>query len=135
MVQTAPRPVQTFEAVVDQYFEGFNQENYAAVATLFADDGVLLPPFETEIFGPPAIATYLAKEAAGMTAIPVERQGQGLDDNESQLITVKGRVKTPLFTVSVQWLFQINADHQIQRVELKLLASLQELLQFNRGSQ
>lgn len=131
MVQTLSQTTLTLDPVTEQYFENFNQGNYAAVATLFSDAGCLCPPFEAEILGPPAIATYLAQEAVGMRAIPKESQIQPTD--EGRQVTVKGRVKTPLFTVNVQWIFAITATDQIQRVEIKLLASLQELLQFNRG--
>ncbi|MEB3288643.1 MAG: ketosteroid isomerase family protein [Leptolyngbya sp.] len=131
MVQTLPKTPLTLDPLVDQYFEHFNQGNYAAVATLFSDDGGLCPPFEEVIVGPPAIATYLAQEAAGMRAIPKDSQTQ-VTENGRQ-ITVKGQVKTPFFTVNVQWIFAMTAADQIQRADIKLLASLQELLQFNRG--
>ncbi len=131
MVQTLSQTTLTLDSVAEQYFENFNQGNYAAVATLFGDEGCLCPPFEDAIVGPPAIATYLAQEAAGMQAIPKESRTQITDYGHQ--ITVKGRVKTPLFTVNVQWIFDITTADQIQRAEIKLLASLQELLQFNRG--
>jgi hypothetical protein len=66
-----------------------------------------------------------------MRAIPKESQTTPTD--EGRQVTVKGRVKTPLFTVNVQWIFDITTADQIQRTEIKLLASLQDLLQFNRG--
>ena len=131
MLQTLPQTPPTLDAVAEQYFEHFNQGNYAAVATLFSDDGGLCPPFEEAIVGPPAIATYLAQEAAGMRAIPKENHTQ--ITAEGRQLTVKGRVKTPLFAVNVQWIFDITPTDQIQRAEIKLLASLQELLQLNRG--
>lgn len=131
MVQTLSQTSHTLDAVTEQYFENFNQGNYAAVATLFSDDGCLCPPFEEEVVGPPAIAAYLAQEAAGMRAIPKENHAQITD--QGCRVTVKGRVKTPLFAVNVQWIFDITAADQIQRAEIKLLASLQELLPFNRG--
>lgn len=131
MVQTLSPATLTLDPVTERYFENFNQGNYAAVATLFGDDGYLCPPFEEGIVGPSAIATYLAQEAAGMRALPKESQTTPTDGGRQT--TVKGRVKTPLFTVNVQWIFDITAADQIQRAEIKLLASLQELLQFNRG--
>jgi ketosteroid isomerase-like protein len=132
LAQSTPLAPATLEAVIDQYFEGFNQENYGEVAALFCDRGLLLPPFEAEIIGPQAIAHYLQQEAQGMRAIPLERQVELLDQGDHQ-VTVKGRVKTTLFTVNVQWLFLLDPTGAIQRAEIKLLASLQELLQFNRG--
>lgn len=131
MVQTLSQTTLTFDAVTERYFENFNQGNYAAVATLFSDEGYLCPPFEEAIVGPPAIAAYLAQEATGMEAIPKESHTQATENGRH--VTVKGRVKTPLFSVNVQWIFDITVADQIQRAEIKLLASLQELLQFNRG--
>ncbi|MFH7244658.1 MAG: nuclear transport factor 2 family protein [Spirulina sp.] len=131
MVQTLSQTTPTLDPVTERYFQHFNQGNYAAVATLFSDEGCLCPPFEEAIVGPPAIATYLAQEAAGMRAIPKESHTQPIDSGRQ--VTVKGRVKTPLFTVNVQWIFDISTADHIQRTEIKLLASLQELLQFNRG--
>jgi len=54
-------------------------------------------------------------------------------ETDTQQVVVKGRVKTPLFTVSVRWIFEFTATNTIQSVEIKLLASLQELMQFDRG--
>lgn len=131
MVQTLSPTSLTLDPVVEQYFEHFNQGNYAAVATLFSDEGWLCPPFEEPVVGPPAIATYLAQEADGMRAMPKESQSQAAE--EGRQVIVKGRVKTPLFSVNVQWIFDITPADQIQHTEIKLLASLQELLKFNRG--
>ncbi|QQE66815.1 hypothetical protein GFS31_35180 [Leptolyngbya sp. BL0902] len=131
MVQTLSQAALTLDPLIAQYFEHFNQGNYAAVATLFSDEGCLVPPFEGAIVGPPAIATYLAQEAAGMQAIPKESRTQATEHGRQ--VTVKGRVKTPLFSVNVQWVFDITDTDQVKRAEIKLLASLQELLSFNRG--
>jgi hypothetical protein len=131
MVQTLSQTTLTLDSVAERYFEHFNQGNYAVVATLFDDEGCLCPPFEDAIVGPPAIAAYLAQEASGMQAILKESRTQITDYGRQ--IKVKGRVKTPLFTGNVQWMFDITTADQIQRAEIKLLASLQELLQFNRG--
>ncbi|MEY3297735.1 MAG: hypothetical protein RLZZ597_995 [Cyanobacteriota bacterium] len=131
MVQALSQTTLALDPVTERYFENFNQGNYAAVAILFSDDSCLYPPFEEAIVGPLAIVAYLAQEAAGMRAIPKESHTQPTDDGRQ--VTVKGRVKTPLFAVNVQWIFDITDTDQIQRAEIKLLASLQELLQFNRG--
>lgn len=120
------------ESTVSSYFDNFNQANYQAVAALFGDHGTLQPPLEDPIVGSGAITRYLTEEAQGMTAIPLDRQITVLENHTSQ-ITVLGRVKTPLFTVSVQWHFVLDAEGTIQQAEIKLLASLQELLQFNRA--
>ena len=131
MVQTLSQAALTLDPVAERYFENFTLGNYAAVAILFSDAGYLCPPFEEAIVGPPAIAAYLAQEAAGMQAMAKESHTQATENGRQ--VTVKGRVKTPLFSVNVQWMFDITDADQIQRTEIKLLASLQELLPFNRG--
>jgi ketosteroid isomerase-like protein len=42
------------------YFDGINGEDYAAVAALFADDGVLIAPGTEPRRGPQEIASYFA---------------------------------------------------------------------------
>jgi hypothetical protein len=119
-------------ATVDRYFEQFNGQNFDEVAALFAEQGVLCPPFEAGIVGPEAIAQYLKAEATGMEAFPLDREVNATPTGGHQVV-VKGRVKTPLFSVNVRWTFDLSASHTLERAEIKLLASLQELLQFNRG--
>lgn len=119
-------------ATVDRYFEQFNDQDFEAVAALFAEQGVLCPPFEAGIVGPEAIARYLTAEAAGMVATPLDREISATPTGGHQAV-VKGRVKTPLFSVNVRWTFDLSAHHTLERTEIKLLASLQELLQFNQG--
>ncbi|HIK46354.1 MAG TPA: nuclear transport factor 2 family protein [Leptolyngbyaceae cyanobacterium M65_K2018_010] len=115
------------EPVVQDYFEAFNQGDYGAVAALFSDRGTLSPPFEAVIVGPQAIAQYLSQEATGMTAVPLASQIlTGATDTRQ--VKVKGRVKTPLFTVNVQWVFTLTAADALQSVEIQLLVSLQGLL-------
>ena len=72
-------------------------------------------------------ATPLAVEVAPNPA------GSSPMEMGTQQVVVKGRVKTLLFTVSVRWIFELTATNTIQSVEIKLLASLQELMQFDRG--
>ena len=43
-------------------------------------------------------------------------------------LTVRGRVKALVFTVNTAWIFDLNDRDEIQSVQIKLLASLQELL-------
>ncbi|MGB3308660.1 MAG: nuclear transport factor 2 family protein [Nodosilinea sp.] len=119
---------------VDRYFAGFNAEDYRAVAALFEADGVLLAPFEEPIVGPEAIYVYLQAEAINMRATPVEVETTPNADDTRQVV-VKGRVKTLLFTVNVRWTFVIGPDDTLQSTEIKLLASLQELMQIDRGEE
>lgn len=131
-VADATLDLAAISAAVDRYFAGFNAEDYRAVAAVFEADGVLLAPFEEPIVGPEAIYVYLQAEAANMRAIPVEVEATpGPDD--TQQVVVKGRVKTSLFSVSVRWTFVLTPDDALQSAEIKLLASLQELMQIDRG--
>lgn len=116
---------------VDRYFAGFNAEDYRAVADLFEPDGRLLAPFEEPIVGREAIYAYLNTEAIAMRATPVEVEMTPNDDGTQQVV-VKGRVKTQLFSVNVRWTFELAAA-ALRSAEIKLLASLQELVQLDRG--
>lgn len=123
---------------VDRYFAGFNAEAYRAVAALFEEEGVLRAPFEDPIVGPEAIYAYLQAEAVNMRAAPIEVEtgpvhGSSSLERDLRQVVVKGRVKTPLFTVNVRWTFVLTVDDAILSAEIKLLASLQELMQFDRN--
>ncbi|MEO1067687.1 MAG: nuclear transport factor 2 family protein [Cyanobacteria bacterium J06638_6] len=122
----------TVPQVVDRYFSGFNAEDYDRIADLFVEDGVLLAPFEEPIVGPEAICAYLKAEAGAMRATPVEVDVVVNPDGMRQVI-VGGRVKTLLFSVNVRWTFVLTATDEIQSAEIKLLASLRELMQFDRS--
>lgn len=117
------------ESQIQSYFEGFNAGNFEAVSDLFAVEGVLQAPFESAIVGRPDILAYLQQEAAGMQANPQEMSCEALADGRRQVV-VKGRVKAIVFTVNVAWTFLINQTQQLDRVEVKLLASMQELVKF-----
>lgn len=110
-----------------RYFETLNAGDYVATAALFAEDGVLHPPFESGIVGPEAIATYLQAEATGMQLLPRQGITEPLTDEHTQ-VQVSGKVQTPWFGVNVSWLFVLNAQQQITEMTIKLLASPQELL-------
>ncbi|HSM82735.1 MAG TPA: ketosteroid isomerase family protein [Nodosilinea sp.] len=118
---------------IDHYFAGFNAEDHRAVANLFEPDGVLLAPFEDPIVGPEAIYTYLHAEAVNMQATPLEVEAAPAAADGTRQVVVKGQVKTLLFTVSVRWTFVLTAADTLQSTEIKLLASLQELMQFDRS--
>ncbi|MGB3138545.1 MAG: ketosteroid isomerase family protein [Nodosilinea sp.] len=119
-------------AAVDQYFTGFNTEDYRAVAALFESDGVLIAPFEEPLVGPEAIYVYLQAEAVNMQATPVDAEVMANPDGTRQIV-VRGRVKTLLFIVNVRWTFVVTTDDTLQTAEIKLLASLQELVQMDQG--
>lgn len=132
--QTEQFTVDTLEPILGQYFQAFNCEDYDAVAALFHRDGILRPPFEESLVGAGAICTYLKNEAQGMRATPLESDVTCLENRQRQII-VKGRVKALVFIVNVQWTFLLSDDDTILDAHIKLLASLQELMQINRGDQ
>jgi hypothetical protein len=43
-------------------------------------------------------------------------------------VEVKGQVKMALFSVNIGWLFTLNLQGQIEQVQVKLLATLAEML-------
>ncbi|NJN87186.1 MAG: nuclear transport factor 2 family protein [Leptolyngbyaceae cyanobacterium SL_7_1] len=114
-------------AVITQYFTTLNAGEFAATAYLFAEDGVLYPPFDREVVGREAIATYLTTEAQAMRLVPIQTAIEPLAENRLQG-AVTGTVQTTLFSVNVAWDFCLSADLKIDSVKIKLLAALPELL-------
>ncbi|MCM1984336.1 ketosteroid isomerase family protein [Lyngbya confervoides] len=116
-------------ATVHQYFSTLNQGAFAQTAALFAQDGVLYPPFEEGVQGPEAIAAYLSQEAQGIQIEPLE-----IDPIPDcpYAFQVKGRVKLSWCQVKAAWKFVLSPDSAIASVQIKLLASLQDLLQFRQ---
>lgn len=115
------------EPIIVSYFQTINQQKFEQTAALFAPQGKLLAPFTKEIVGRIAIATYLAQEAKGMELLPQEGILELLAE-DVQTIRVVGKVKTSLFSVSVAWNFVLSNQQEIIKVQIKLLASPQELL-------
>lgn len=118
---------------LEKYFSTFNAGEFEATSALFAEDGVLFPPFEDGILGPEAIATYLQAEASGMNLTPrlvtlLPLDGEAVFSGHK--VEVKGSVKTPLFGVPVRWIFLVDEGDRIRSVGIQLLASLEELLRF-----
>ena len=114
------------EPAIANYFDTINRSQFSATASLFAEAGELLAPFEQPIVGRTKIADYLSKEAKGMKLLP--KQGILESESEQKDYKVLGKVKTSLFSVNAAWYFTLNADSQITTAKIKLLASPQELL-------
>ena len=53
------------EPAIANYFATINREEFTETASLFAEDGAMLAPFEKPIVGRENITAYLAKEATG----------------------------------------------------------------------
>ena len=114
------------ELAIINYFATIDREDFTATASLFAEDGQMLAPFEKPIVGREKIAAYLAKEATGMKLLP--QQGILETEEEIERYKVLGKVRTSLFSVNVAWYFTLNPDSQLTSARIKLLASPQELL-------
>jgi hypothetical protein len=115
------------EVSILRYFETLNAGEFQATAALFAEDGVMHPPFEFDIVGPDAIATYLHKEAQNIQANPHQGIIENLENDQIQ-VQVTGKAQTSWCGVNVLWLFILNQQRQIIYTQVKLLASPQELL-------
>jgi hypothetical protein len=113
--------------MIERYFQALNAENFQDVASLFALDGVLYPPFHQEVVGREAIADYLEEEAKGIQLFPVDYSTLPWEAGGTQH-TVTGKVQTSLFYVNASWQIILSANSEIQSVRVKLLASLVELM-------
>ncbi|MFM5888571.1 MAG: ketosteroid isomerase family protein [Dolichospermum sp.] len=115
------------EPTILNYFTTLNAGEFTQTAALFAEDGIMYPPFESAIIGQDAIATYLDKEAQDIKAYPQQGISENLPDDHTQ-IQVTGKAETSWCGVNVLWLFILNQNKQIIEAKIKLLASPQDLL-------
>ncbi|MBW4425834.1 MAG: ketosteroid isomerase family protein [Nostoc desertorum CM1-VF14] len=119
------------ETNVLRYFETLNAGEFEATAALFAIDGVMRPPFESDIVGIDAIAAYLKQEGQNIKAYPNTGIAEALENATIQ-VQVTGKAQTSWCSVNVLWLFILNQQGQISYTKIKLLASPQELLSLRR---
>lgn len=119
------------ETSVLRYFQTLNAGEFEATAALFVADGVMRPPFESDIVGTDAIAAYLKQEGQNVKAYPNTAIAETLETYEIQ-IQVAGKAQTSWCSVNVLWLFILNQQRQIFYTRIKLLASPQELLSLRR---
>ncbi|MBW4560419.1 MAG: ketosteroid isomerase family protein [Mojavia pulchra JT2-VF2] len=119
------------EPTILRYFQTLNAGELKATSDLFAEDGVMYPPFESGFVGPDAIATYLQQEAQNIKAFPHKGISEILEDGQIQ-VQVTGKAQTSWCGVNVLWLFILNQQQQIIHAKIKLLASPQELLTLRR---
>jgi hypothetical protein len=115
------------EPTILNYFTTLNAGEFTQTAALFAEDGLMYPPFESAIIGQDAIASYLDKEAQEIKAYPQQGISENLPDHHTQ-IQVTGKAETSWCGVNVLWLFILNQNKQIIEAKIKLLASPQDLL-------
>jgi hypothetical protein len=115
------------ETTILNYFTTLNAGEFTQTAVLFAEHGVMYPPFECAVTGQDAIASYLDKEAQDIKAYPQQGMSDNLPDHHTQ-IQVTGKAQTSWCGVNVLWLFILNQNKQIIEAKIKLLASPQDLL-------
>lgn len=115
------------ELTILRYFQTLNAGEFEETAALFAEDGVMHPPFESDIIGRDAIIRYLKQEAKDIKAFPREGIVETLDEEQIQF-KVTGKAQTSWCGVNVLWMFILNQQQQIIYARIKLLASPQELL-------
>lgn len=119
------------EPTIERYFTSLNDRDFRAAAELFTELGCLKPPFDRPIRGRAQIAEYLEKEAVGMIFMP-ERRELLVSDKLGDRYQIYGKVETKHFSLNLNWLMQIDPAKQLASVEIKLLASLPELLNIER---
>jgi hypothetical protein len=113
--------------IVVRYFETMNAGDFESTSELFAIEGAMNPPFESQIVGRAAIAHYLKQEARGIQLAPQTGTMQPLESGETDC-QVTGRVHTALLGVGVSWQFKLSSVDQIVQVTVKLIATPKELL-------
>lgn len=114
-------------ALIEQYFDSFNQGDFEKTASLFSQTGQLMPPFEDEITGPTEILSYLNKKAENMEAMP-KQWSLYQEESDQWRVDVLGKVKAIVFQVNVNWQFTVTPSHEIGTAKIKLVASPKELL-------
>ena len=126
-----------YENTICKYFICLNNGEFMETAQLFAEQGCLNPPFEKSIVGREAIARYLEKEAKGMNFCPERGEiltkvglAEPMKNSDCTQYQIQGKVQTNFFTVDVSWSIELNAAKEIMAVDVKLLASINELLSF-----
>ena len=119
------------EPTIFRYFQTMNAGEFHQTAVLFAENGVMHPPFEEAIIGTKAIANYLHQEAQGIKVYPRQCIAGNTKLGNSRF-QVTGKVETPFFGVNVLWVFTLNKEREILSAQIKLLASPKELLSIER---
>ncbi|MBW4597443.1 MAG: nuclear transport factor 2 family protein [Brasilonema angustatum HA4187-MV1] len=119
------------EPTLLHYFQTLNAGKFEETAALFAEDGVMHPPFESGIVGRDAITRYLQQEAQNVKAYPCEGVVETLEGEQIQF-QVTGKAQTSWCGVNVLWKFILSQQKEILYTRIKLLASPKELLNLRR---
>jgi hypothetical protein len=118
------------EPSIVEYFLRLNHGEFDAVADLFSIQGYIKPPFDKIIQGRETIASYLDKETKGMRFHP-ESEKKITGSNEYSQFEIQGKVETNFFVFNVEWLIQLSSTKEIISIEIKLLDSLNNLMNFS----
>ena len=116
------------DPTIYEYFTKLNNDEFAAVTELFSEQGGLTPPFDKLIQGKRDIFQYLEKEAKGIKSCP--EQGETMQKGSLAEYQIQGTVEISQFIFNTEWFIQLNSDHEIVIIEVKLAASLENLLDF-----
>jgi hypothetical protein len=126
------------ELVIYEYFSRLNNGKFIATTELFSEQGYLIPPFGKQLQGREEIAQYLEKEAIGIRFLPERGElvtnvdpSANLGDSDRTQYQIQGKVEINWFSVNISWLIDLNTAKEIILVEVKLLASLEDLLSFS----
>ncbi len=119
------------EPVIYEYFARLNNGEFIATSELFTEQGCLNPPFDKQLQGRDAIAQYLEEQAKGIIFSPEYGEILISDSNHTQY-QIQGKVELNWFTVNISWSIDLNDTKEIILVDVKLLASLDDLLSFSR---
>jgi len=114
--------------VINEYFTKLNQGNFTAVADLFAEQAGLTPPFDKLVQGRQAIAQYLEKEYIGIKSYP--ERAEILKTGLVSQYQVTGSVDIKHIVFNLDWFFELDNSQQIINLEVKIAASLEDLLNF-----
>lgn len=122
-------------AIVLEYMNNLNANDFDALINLFTNDGALQPPFQRPIIGKEAILRFFKEECQNLKLIPERGVSEPADEGYTQ-IKVTGKVQTPWFGagvgMNIAWRFLINPEDKIFFVAIDLLASPKELLNLAR---
>lgn len=116
------------DQTIYEYFTRLNNGEFVATAELFTEQGCLTPPFDQPIQGRSAIAEYLEKEAKEIASYP--KWGEKLKQGLLNEYRIQGTVAISQFVFDMEWFIQLNSAQEIIMLEVKLIASLEDLLNF-----
>ena len=100
--------------LAEEYFRSFNENQFEQTAALFAEEGALIPPFDSPVVGEQAILAYLEKEAGSITAFPKQWDISEPEDDLTHIV-VTGKVNAVVFKVNVAWYFAIRVGGAFPR--------------------